>query len=48
VNALAADERATAATTVRAFAASDMNIARAAQQLYVHPNTVRYRLARIA
>jgi DNA-binding PucR family transcriptional regulator len=25
-----------------------MNIARTAQELYVHPNTVRYRLARIA
>ncbi|MEA2129454.1 MAG: hypothetical protein QOJ85_2345, partial [Solirubrobacteraceae bacterium] len=48
LNALAAEERATAVTTVQAFAASDMNIARAAQQLYVHPNTVRYRLARIA
>jgi len=25
-----------------------LNIARDAQQLYVHPSTVRYRLARIA
>jgi hypothetical protein len=48
LEALAEDERATVVTTARAFAASDMNIARAAQQLYVHPNTVRYRLARIA
>jgi sugar diacid utilization regulator len=42
------DDRAVATTTIRAFATCDMNIARAAQQLYVHPNTVRYRLARIA
>jgi sugar diacid utilization regulator len=42
------DERAVARTTIRAFATCDMNVARAAQQLYVHPNTVRHRLARIA
>jgi hypothetical protein len=42
------DDRAVATTTIRTFATCDMNIARAAQQLYVHPNTVRYRLARIA
>jgi PucR C-terminal helix-turn-helix domain/GGDEF-like domain len=42
------DDRAVATTTIRAFATCDMNIARTAQELYVHPNTVRYRLARIA
>ncbi|WP_037503478.1 helix-turn-helix domain-containing protein [Solirubrobacter soli] len=36
------------AATVRAFAAADLNIARAAAALHVHPNTVRYRLERIA
>jgi hypothetical protein len=46
--ALPADELAQAAATVRAFAAADLNVARTAAALYVHPNTVRYRLARIA
>jgi hypothetical protein len=36
------------AATVQAYAASDMNVARAAEHLHVHPNTVRYRLERIA
>jgi hypothetical protein len=46
--ALTETDRAISRTTIRAFAASDMNVARAADALYVHPNTVRYRLARIA
>lgn len=41
-------EREVAAATVRAFAGCDMNIARTATQLAVHPNTIRYRLARVA
>jgi hypothetical protein len=48
LRALPADEIAQAEATVRAFAAADLNVARAAAALYVHPNTVRYRLARIA
>jgi hypothetical protein len=46
--ALPGDERALAAATIRAFAAADMNVTSAAAALFVHPNTVRYRLARIA
>ncbi|HEY4915743.1 MAG TPA: helix-turn-helix domain-containing protein [Solirubrobacteraceae bacterium] len=34
--------------TVRAFAGADLSVARAAQHMHVHPNTVRYRLAHIA
>jgi hypothetical protein len=34
--------------TVRAFADADLNVARAAADLHVHPNTLRYRLGRIA
>jgi hypothetical protein len=47
LEALPETDRAIAWTTIRAFAAADMNIARAAAGLFVHPNTVRYRLARI-
>ncbi|MDA0162125.1 helix-turn-helix domain-containing protein [Solirubrobacter ginsenosidimutans] len=36
------------AATVEAFAAADLNVSRAAAALHVHPNTVRYRLERIA
>jgi hypothetical protein len=42
------EERTLTIDTVRAFAAADLNIARAAAAMHVHPNTVRYRLARIA
>jgi sugar diacid utilization regulator len=34
--------------TLHAYADSDLNVARAAKQLTVHPNTVHYRLRRIA
>jgi carbohydrate diacid regulator len=34
--------------TLRAYLDSDLDIARTAETLYVHPNTVRYRLRRIA
>ena len=48
LTALADSERALTATTVTAFADADMNIARTAATLSVHPNTVRHRLARTA
>lgn len=48
LKALPAADRAMTVTTVRALAASDLNVKRAAQQLQVHPNTVRYRQQRIA
>jgi hypothetical protein len=35
------------AETVRAYAAADLNVARAAEALSVHPNTVHYRLKRV-
>ena len=34
--------------TIRAFSSADLNVARAAEQMHVHPNTVRYRLRQIA
>jgi hypothetical protein len=48
VRALAADDLAQTTETLRAFAAADLNVSRAAAALFVHPNTVRYRLARTA
>jgi sugar diacid utilization regulator len=36
------------AATLRAYAESDLNVARTAERLTVHPNTVHYRLGRIA
>jgi hypothetical protein len=41
-------EREIMIETITAFAAADMNITSAASVLHVHPNTVRYRLARTA
>jgi hypothetical protein len=48
LTALPSDELAMVKATVRAFAASDLNVNRAATALFVHANTVRYRLGRIA
>jgi hypothetical protein len=48
LTALPAADRAMILTTVRALAASDLNVKRAAKRLQVHPNTVRYRQQRIA
>jgi hypothetical protein len=41
-------ERAITIEAITAFVAADMNITSSASALHVHPNTVRYRLARIA
>jgi hypothetical protein len=48
LRALTHDDLAAAVETIRAFSDADLNVARAAQQLHVHPNTVRYRLQQIA
>jgi sugar diacid utilization regulator len=48
LKALPSEELAMVKATVRAFAASDLNVNRAATALFVHANTVRYRLGRIA
>jgi hypothetical protein len=39
---------AAAVETIRAFSTADLNVTKAAEQLHVHPNTVRYRLQQIA
>lgn len=41
-------DRAVAMHTIRAFSDADLNVAKAAEQMHVHPNTVRYRLQQIA
>jgi hypothetical protein len=47
LRALEPTDRAMAIDTIRAFAAADLNVARAATALHVHQNTVRHRLDRI-
>src|SRR4051812_12637918 len=42
------EDRAAAVETIRAFSDADLNVAKAAEQMHVHPNTVRYRLKQIA
>src|SRR3954451_1782561 len=42
------EERAAAVETIRAFSDADLNVAKAAEHMHVHPNTVRYRLQQIA
>jgi DNA-binding PucR family transcriptional regulator len=46
---LAADERQNGAlcATLRSYAECDLNVARTAERLTVHPNTVHYRLRRV-
>jgi sugar diacid utilization regulator len=46
--ALPEETRAVISETVRAFAAADLSISAAADKLGLHPNTLRYRLERIA
>jgi hypothetical protein len=48
LRALSKDDLAAAVETIRAFSEANLNVARAARQLHVHPNTVRYRLQQIA
>jgi hypothetical protein len=45
---LSDDALAAAVETIRAFSDADLNVAKAAQGMHVHPNTVRYRLQQIA
>lgn len=47
LRALDPTARTMAIDTIRAFAAADLNIARAARALHVHQSTVRHRLDRI-
>ena len=48
LRALSDEDLAAAVETIRAFSDADLNVARAARQLHVHPNTVRYRLEQIS
>jgi hypothetical protein len=48
LRALSDEDHAAAIETIRAFSNADLNVAKAAEDLHVHPNTVRYRLQRIA
>jgi hypothetical protein len=48
LRALPDEDRAAAVETIRAFSAADLNVAKAAEQMHLHPNTVRYRLQQIA
>jgi hypothetical protein len=48
LRALPDEDRIAAVKTIRAFSAADLNVAKAAEQMHVHPNTVRYRLQQIA
>jgi hypothetical protein len=48
LRALSHNDLAAAVETIRTFAGADLNVAKAAERMHVHPNTVRYRLQQIA
>jgi sugar diacid utilization regulator len=48
LRALPDEDLVAAVETIRAFSTADLNVAKAAEQMHVHPNTVRYRLQQIA
>jgi hypothetical protein len=48
LQALPREDLAVAVETIRAFADADLNVTKAAEQIHVHPNTIRYRLQQIA
>jgi hypothetical protein len=48
LRALSQEDLAAAVETIRAFSDANLNVAKAAEQMRVHPNTVRYRLEHIA
>jgi len=48
LRALSGEDLAATVATIRAFSNADLNVAKAAEQMHVHPNTVRYRLQQIA
>jgi hypothetical protein len=48
LRALPDEDLAVAVNTIRAFANADLNVTKTAEQMHVHPNTVRYRLQQIA
>jgi PucR C-terminal helix-turn-helix domain/GGDEF-like domain len=48
LRSLPGEDLAVAVETIRAFSEADLNVARAAERMHVHPNTVRYRLQHIA
>jgi hypothetical protein len=48
LRALRDEDLAAAVETIRAFSMADLNVAKAAEHMHVHPNTVRYRLQQIA
>jgi hypothetical protein len=48
LRALSHDDLAAAVETIRAFSNADLSVTKAAEQMNVHANTVRYRLQKIA
>jgi len=48
LRALSHEDLAATVETIRAFSDANLNVAKAAERMHVHPNTVRYRLEHIA